>query len=93
MSEPLLRDLLGGALKHQRLIKDRTLRGVSFRAKMSLGYLSEIERGMKEPSSEVLRRVCLALNLPLADLLRTIADDLDLITGREEVIHGTKVQR
>ena len=81
----LFRDFIGNALRHERVLQGNTLRGVSFRAGVSLGYLSEVERGMKEPSSEVIHSVCQALSYPLPDLLRAIADDYELLTARETI--------
>ena len=65
----LLRSLLGAALRSARRRKRRTLRDVAASAGVSLGYLSEVERGQKEPSSEVLAAICAALGLRLSDLL------------------------
>lgn len=75
---PLLRELLGDALRQQRLEQHRTLRDVSATARVSLGYLSEVERGQKEASSELLSSICDALQVRLADVLRDVSDDLDL---------------
>jgi transcriptional regulator with XRE-family HTH domain len=74
----LLRQLLGEALRHARLRQQRTLREVSAAARVSLGYLSEVERGQKEASSELLSSICDALDVRLADLLREVSDSLDL---------------
>ena len=65
----LLREALGAELRRRRLDQGRTLRQVSADAKVSLGYLSEIERGEKEASSEMLNAVCGALGAPLSDVL------------------------
>jgi len=81
----LFRDFIGDALRHERVVQGRLLREVSSKAKVSLGYLSEIERGIKEPSSEVIAAVSTALDYSLPDLLRTIADDYDLLTARERI--------
>ena len=74
----LLREALGAELRRRRLDQGRTLRQVSADAKVSLGYLSEIERGEKEASSEMLNAVCGALGAPLSDVLAgvtaTVAD-------------------
>ncbi|WP_432524126.1 helix-turn-helix domain-containing protein [Kineococcus sp. SYSU DK006] len=67
--DPLLRDVLGAVLRRERLAQRRTLADVATAARVSLPYLSEVERGRKEPSSEVLAAVCAALDLALADLL------------------------
>ncbi|MEU9744332.1 helix-turn-helix domain-containing protein [Streptomyces niveus] len=74
--EPLLRDLVGAALRRARLRQGRTLRDVADQARVSLPYLSEIERGRKEASSEVLAAVCGALGLRLADLVGALHIDL-----------------
>ncbi|ASU81965.1 XRE family transcriptional regulator [Nocardiopsis gilva YIM 90087] len=67
--EPLMRDLIGDLLRRARLEQGRTLREVAEEAQVSLPYLSEIERGRKEPSSEVLAAVYRALGLQLIDLV------------------------
>lgn len=74
--EPLMRDLVGAVLRRARLRQGRTLRDVADRAQVSLPYLSEIERGRKEPSSEVLAAVCRALGLHLVDLVGALHSDL-----------------
>ncbi|SBW27488.1 MULTISPECIES: helix-turn-helix domain-containing protein [Protofrankia] len=74
----LLRRMLGEALRRRRQDQHRTLREVSSNARVSLGYLSEIERGQKEASSELLASICGALGVRLADLLREVSDDLEL---------------
>src|SRR5205823_1491134 len=73
----LLRQLLGEALRHARLRQQRTLREVSASARVSLGYLSEVERGQKEASSELLAAICDALDVRLADVLREVSDSFD----------------
>ncbi|WP_338155525.1 helix-turn-helix domain-containing protein [Arsenicicoccus dermatophilus] len=65
----LLRRELGQVLRDRRRYLGRTLRDVSADAKVSLGYLSEVERGEKEASSELLFSICAALGLPLSELL------------------------
>lgn len=72
----LLRRLLGDVLRRHRLRQSRTLRDVSVAAGVSLGYLSEVERGRKEASSELLAAICGALDVSLAELLREVSDDL-----------------
>jgi len=74
----LLRRHLGSVLRSQRERQHRTLRDVSGSARVSLGYLSEIERGHKEASSELLAAVCDALGLRISDVLYAVADDLAL---------------
>jgi transcriptional regulator with XRE-family HTH domain len=69
----LLRTQLGTSLRGHRLRQRRTLRDVSGAARVSLGYLSEVERGQKEASSELLASICEALDLELADLLAEVS--------------------
>ena len=66
---PLLREVLGESLREQRMAQGRTLREVSSDASVSLGYLSEVERGQKEASSELLASICAALEVPLSVVL------------------------
>ena len=70
----LLRQVLGDMLRAHRLSQHRTLREVSKAARVSLGYLSEVERGQKEASSELLAAICEALAVQLSDLLGEISD-------------------
>ncbi|MGY1745685.1 helix-turn-helix domain-containing protein [Blastococcus sp. SYSU D00695] len=72
----LLRTQLGTTLRGHRLRQRRTLRDVSGAARVSLGYLSEVERGQKEASSELLASICDALDLELADLLAEVSREL-----------------
>lgn len=72
----LLRRLLGDVLRHRRQEQGRTLREVSASARVSLGYLSEVERGQKEASSELLASICDALEVRMSDLMRDVADQL-----------------
>ncbi|WP_078856678.1 helix-turn-helix domain-containing protein [Streptomyces sp. NBRC 109706] len=67
--EPLLRHVVGAALRRERLARGRTLKEVAERARISMPYLSEVERGRKEASSEVLAAAAQALGLGLAELL------------------------
>ena len=71
-----LREAVGGALRRRRQAQGRTLREVAAAAGVSLTYLSEVERGRKEASSEVLEAVCAALGVILADLLFEVAGTL-----------------
>ncbi|SNQ49820.1 Helix-turn-helix protein [Frankia canadensis] len=73
---PLLRRLVGQALRRRRLTQGRTLRDVADAARVSMPYLSEIERGLKEASSEVLAAICRALHVRLADLLDEVRQEL-----------------
>jgi len=72
----LLRDALGETLRDARTRQNRTLRDVSTAANVSLGYLSEVERGRKEASSELLASICDALDLELSDVLDTASSAL-----------------
>ncbi|WP_280267797.1 helix-turn-helix domain-containing protein [Nocardia wallacei] len=65
----LLREAIGESLRRARIAQSRTLREVSTSARVSLGYLSEVERGRKEASSELLAAICQALDLPLSQVL------------------------
>ena len=80
----LMRELLGESLRELRNADQRTLREVSSSARVSLGYLSEIERGQKEPSSELLNAICGALGVPLSFVLRRVSDKFD---DRDVVAH------
>jgi transcriptional regulator with XRE-family HTH domain len=71
-----LRNVIGATLRRRRQAQGRTLREVAGVAGVSLTYLSEVERGRKEASSEVLEAVCAALDLVLADLLFEVAEEL-----------------
>jgi transcriptional regulator with XRE-family HTH domain len=73
---PLLRTLVGEALRRNRLAQRRTIAEVARDACVSLPYLSEVERGRKEPSSEVLAAVCDALRIELSDLLAEVRSEL-----------------
>ncbi len=65
----LLREAIGESLRRARIAQSRTLREVSTSARVSLGYLSEVERGRKEASSELLAAICQALDVPLSQVL------------------------
>ena len=75
----LLRRVLGDALRARRQAQHRTLREVSGAANVSLGYLSEIESGQKEASSELLSAICDALGAQLSELMRDVSDTLELV--------------
>jgi transcriptional regulator with XRE-family HTH domain len=74
----LLRRELGAALRRRRETQHRTLRAVAAEAGVSLGYLSEVERGVKEASSELLAAICRALAVSLPEILVEVADALFL---------------
>ena len=74
----LLRRELGDVLREERQSQGRTLREVSAAASVSLGYLSEVERGEKEASSELLASICSALDVPLSEILSEVSDAVAL---------------
>ncbi len=80
----LLRQLLGDVLRRLRLRQGRTLREVSASARVSLGYLSEVERGQKEASSELLAAICGALGTPLSQVFREVSDNFALAELQQE---------
>lgn len=82
----LMRTALGRRLRSHREGQRRTLRDVSGSARVSLGYLSEIERGQKEASSELLSSICDALDLELADLLSETSQDLRSPIGATDLV-------
>ena len=77
----LLRREIGEVLRSVRQHQGRTLREVSSQARVSLGYLSEVERGQKEASSELLAAICQALDAPLSAVLREVSDRIALTEG------------
>jgi transcriptional regulator with XRE-family HTH domain len=82
----LLRHELGDVLRDTRQRQGRTLREVSSQARVSLGYLSEVERGQKEASSELLASICTALEIPLSSVLREVSDRLAVLEPASEVV-------
>ena len=72
----MLRERIGEVLREVRMRQGRTLRQISQQAQVSLGYISEIERGQKEPSSELLAAICSALDVPLSVLLLEVSSRL-----------------
>ncbi|MFC4126683.1 helix-turn-helix domain-containing protein [Nocardia rhizosphaerae] len=87
----LLREAIGDSLRRARLAQHRTLREVSTSARVSLGYLSEVERGRKEASSELLAAICEALDVPLSRVLwdvSTIMAGADGTAPREPALTG-----
>jgi transcriptional regulator with XRE-family HTH domain len=78
----LLREVIGDVLRHARTEQGRTLREVSDDARVSLGYLSEVERGRKEASSELLSAICGALDVPLSRVLTDAGEEL----ARQELV-------
>jgi transcriptional regulator with XRE-family HTH domain len=88
----LLRHLLGDALRRLRLRQGRTLREVSGSARVSLGYLSEVERGQKEASSELLAAICSALGIPLSQVLREVSDTFALAELQSDNVFADVVE-
>jgi transcriptional regulator with XRE-family HTH domain len=82
----LLRQLLGDVLRRMRVRQGRTLREVSASARVSLGYLSEVERGRKEASSELLAAICAALDTPLSQVFREVSDNFALAELQNEPV-------
>ncbi|MFF9324659.1 helix-turn-helix domain-containing protein [Streptomyces sp. NPDC014776] len=82
VKEPLWRDLVGDVLRRERQAQERTLKDVAEAARISMPYLSEVERGRKEASSEVLAAAAQALGLSLADLLGRAQGELIRLTSR-----------
>ena len=74
----LFRRLLGEVLRGRRMEQGRTLRQLCADARVSLGYMSEIERGRKEASSELLAAICSALDVPLSEILSEVSDAVAL---------------
>lgn len=72
----LVRELIGESLREERVSQAKTLREVSREARVSLGYLSEVERGQKEASSELLAAICAALDLPLSVVLNVVSEKM-----------------
>ena len=77
----VLRREIGDVLRDARQRQGRTLREVSSAARVSLGYLSEVERGQKEASSELLASICEALDVPLSLVLREVSDRIAVAEG------------
>jgi transcriptional regulator with XRE-family HTH domain len=84
---PVLREVVGDTLRSTRMRQRRTLREVSATARVSLGYLSEVERGQKEPSSELLAAIAAALDVELSELFAEVAATL----RREEKLVGGRL--
>lgn len=78
----LFRRQLGDVLRSERMLRGMTLRELSSEARISLGYISEIERGQKEASSELLASLCEAMDLPLSEVLRSVSDGVALEEAR-----------
>src|SRR5947199_9786843 len=83
----LMREAIGGSLRRARTEGRRTLREVSRRARVSLGYLWEVERGRNEASSELLAAICEALEVSLPDVLAEAAE----VIARSLAVHGAEI--
>lgn len=83
---PLLRTVIGEVLRRIRLAQGRTLAEVAQAARVSMPYLSELERGRKEASSEVLAAICDALEVALADLLAEVGQRLATPVGQRHTV-------
>jgi len=83
----LMREAIGSTLRRARTVRRRTLREVSRKARVSLGYLSEVERGRKEASSELLAAICEALDVSLPELLSDAADTIARSLAAESLVH------
>lgn len=81
----LFRQEIGDVLRDFRLQKGHTLRQVAGRASVALGYLSEVERGQKEASSEILASVADALDTPISVILHEVGDRIALLEGLSAV--------
>ncbi len=79
----LVRELIGESLREERMAQAKTLRAVSQSARVSLGYLSEVERGQKEASSELLAAICAALDVPLSVILNLVSEKM----AAHELLH------
>ncbi|MDN5855628.1 MAG: helix-turn-helix domain-containing protein [Actinomycetia bacterium] len=82
----VLRELIGDTLRTHRVRRAMTLRDVSAKARVSLGYISEVERGQKEPSSELLAALCDALEVSLSRVLRDVSVQLELAEQLESIV-------
>ncbi|WP_417562071.1 helix-turn-helix domain-containing protein [Microbacterium sp.] len=77
----LVRQEIGDVLRDFRQQKGHTLRQVAGRASVALGYLSEVERGQKEASSEILASVADALDVPISTIMREVSDRISVLEG------------
>lgn len=82
----LVRQEIGDVLRDFRLQKGHTLRQVASKASVALGYLSEVERGQKEASSEILASVADALDTPISVIMREVGDRLAVLEGIDAIV-------
>jgi transcriptional regulator with XRE-family HTH domain len=87
----IVRQVLGDVLRRRRVEQGRTLRDVAAAARVSLGYLSEVERGQKEASSELLASICEALEVPMSEVIRDVSDELAVLEAIPSIADGTVV--
>jgi DNA-binding XRE family transcriptional regulator len=87
----LVRQEIGDVLRDVRQRKGHTLRQVASRASVALGYLSEVERGQKEASSEILASVAEALDVPISQIMREVADRLAFSEGIPAAVQNVHV--
>lgn len=81
----LVREFIGSSLREERVAQGKTLREISKGARVSLGYLSEVERGQKEASSELLASICAALDLPLSVVLNVVSEKMAVHERRRQI--------
>ena len=87
----LLREAIGDSLRRTRTSQSRTLREVSTSAQVSLGYLSEVERGRKEASSELLAAICGALEVPIAEVLFDVSATMSVSSGMDIAVNTNAI--
>ena len=86
MAAVLMREMVGETLRELRMSSGKTLRDVSGQARVSLGYLSEVERGQKEASSELLQSISQALGVPLSKVYAAVAQSFVEVESRREAL-------
>jgi transcriptional regulator with XRE-family HTH domain len=93
MRPVLFREELGAILRTARTNQNRTLRDVADAACVSLGYLSELERGRKEASSEMLNSICEALGMQLWQLLAAVAKRIAVVDNTPQMVQPVQLAR
>jgi transcriptional regulator with XRE-family HTH domain len=88
----LLREVIGSQLRNTRKEQGATLRDISSKANVALGYLSEIERGQKEPSSELLSSICSALEISISSLMRSVTIETARIENQVRPIQSSRTK-
>ena len=84
----LVRQEIGDVLRDVRLQQGQTLRQIASKASVALGYLSEVERGQKEASSEILASVADALETPISVIMREVSDRLAVLEGVPTIVEA-----